>query len=256
MKLKPFELLLLVLIMAFVVIGCSNKNPFFNTEAKTAPKSLPKIERFKRVDCTVAKCVAITYDDGPDKYTMKYLKMLDVPATFFVVGNKVVQKPEIVKKASDQGHQICNHSWNHANLAKLSPKDVDDQITKTDAAITKVIGSKYKQCLRFPYGSVPRAFFKTHPNMLHIAWTNDSLDWRYKEPKTQYQKIFANPVPANGVILFHDVHQGGLTTSPKVITELKKQGFTFVTIDELNLPSGELNMDKEDMINKPKILTK
>jgi peptidoglycan-N-acetylglucosamine deacetylase len=247
MKLKPSELLFLLFLLAVALGGCNIYNPLATKASQPVPTPAPILPRFARVDCKISKCVAITYDDGPDKYTLQYLKILQVPATFFVVGKNVERKPNIVKQASQEGHQICNHSWNHANMAKLSSKAVDEQISKTDAIITKTIGSKYKPCFRFPYASIPRNFFKTHPNLLHLGWTNDSQDWRYKDPKVQYKKIFASPVPANGIVLFHDVHAGALTTTPKVIVELQKQGFSFVTVDELNLNPGQVNMGQNDI---------
>jgi peptidoglycan-N-acetylglucosamine deacetylase len=236
---------LILLLTALYCSSCDAKNTFVE-EQKPVVASTPALilARFPKVDCEVTKCVAITFDDGPDKYTLQYLKVLKVPATFFVVGKNVKAKPNIVKEISEQGHQVCNHSWNHANLAKLSPQAVDDQIQKTDDAITAVIGDKYKPCFRFPYGSVPRNFFKTHPNLLHIAWTSDSQDWRYKDPKIQYNNVM-KLVPANGVLLFHDVHPGALKTAPMVISNLQKKGFTFVTIDELNLEKGQLNMGQK-----------
>jgi peptidoglycan-N-acetylglucosamine deacetylase len=238
---------LFLLLTALNYTGCESKNPFAQ-QVKTVSASTPApiIARYPKVDCEVTKCVAITFDDGPDKYTLQYLKVLKVPATFFVVGKNVKAKPNIVKEISDQGHQVCNHSWNHANLAKLSSQAVDDQIQKTDDAITAVIGDKYKPCFRFPYGSVPRNFFKTHPNLLHIAWTSDSQDWRYKDSKIQYSNVM-KLVPANGVLLFHDVHPGALKTAPRVISDLQKKGFTFVTIDELNLKKGQLNMGQKSV---------
>jgi peptidoglycan-N-acetylglucosamine deacetylase len=246
---------LFLLLTALNCSSCEAKNPFVEEQKPVVVAApAPILVRFDKVDCTLAKCVAITFDDGPDKYTLQYLKILKVPATFFVVGKNVQAKPNIVKQISEEGHQVCNHSWNHANLAKLSPRAVDDQIQKTDEAITTVIGNKYKLCFRFPYGSVPRNFFKTHSNLLHIAWTSDSMDWRYKDPKIQYNNVM-KLVPANGVVLFHDVHPGALKTAPMVISDLQKKGYTFVTIDELNLKKGELNMGQEDMTTA-KALTK
>ena len=230
----------LALLITTLPTACSNAKTI--EAAKVVPTPAPKIVRFQKADCSTQKCVAITFDDGPSKHTLNYLKILDVPVTFFVTGKNAKAKPSVVRQASDEGHQICNHSYDHANFAKISAKAADDQIQKTDAIISSIIGDKYNQCLRLPYVSVPRGFFKSHPDILHISWSNDSEDWRYKDPKVQYKKVFSKPVPRNGIVLFHDVHAGALTTAPKVIAELKRQGFTFVTVDELNLQRGKVNM--------------
>jgi peptidoglycan-N-acetylglucosamine deacetylase len=242
MKSKSGIIALITVLINCGLLSCDGKNPL----AKELPKAIastpaPKIARFPKTDCSVSKCVALTFDDGPNQNAVKYLNMLQVPATFFVVGSRVQSNPRIVKQLSDAGHQVCNHSWNHANMAKLSPKAVDDQIAKTDAVIINTIGSKYKPCFRFPYASIPKVFFKSHPNLLHVGWSSDSLDWKTKDTNKQYQNVMKY-VPENGIILFHDIHAGGLTTTPRIIADLQKKGFTFVTVDELNLPKGKVNM--------------
>src|SRR3954462_6935379 len=62
-----------------------------------------------------ARCIALTFDDGPDPVdTPKLLDLLrekDVKATFFVVGKRADQHPEIVRRAWVEGHLVANHTW-------------------------------------------------------------------------------------------------------------------------------------------------
>jgi peptidoglycan-N-acetylglucosamine deacetylase len=64
-----------------------------------------------------ARCLALTFDDGPDPvYTPKLLDLLrerSVKATFFVVGKRAEQHPEIVRRAWAEGHLIANHTRSH-----------------------------------------------------------------------------------------------------------------------------------------------
>ena len=80
------------------------------------------------VDCSVDKCVALTYDDGPGPHTEKLLKHLKdggAKATFFMVGQMANARPGVVKKVAAQGHQIANHTWAHKNLRQQSQQPED-----------------------------------------------------------------------------------------------------------------------------------
>ena len=69
------------------------------------------------------KLVAITFDDGPSKYTttlIDELKKRDIPATFFVLGSEAERYPEVLKFASDTGNEIGIHSYEHKLFTKLS----------------------------------------------------------------------------------------------------------------------------------------
>ena len=74
---------------------------------------LPIISR----GCTGQRVVALTFDDGPDPATTPHLLRLlaahDVPATFFVVGQRAASYPELIRAILDDGHTIGNHSFRH-----------------------------------------------------------------------------------------------------------------------------------------------
>ena len=90
------------------------------------------------------KVAYLTFDDGPTKTAtpiiLDILKEEKVPATFFVIGSRVEEFPNIVKRAYEEGHFIANHSYSHQN-AKLYQNKVSflNEIQKTDEAIAKAI---------------------------------------------------------------------------------------------------------------------
>ena len=70
-----------------------------------------------------SKRVALTFDDGPDRMTGKYLELLDdlgVPATFFVCGERAVEHPDLIREYLRRGHQVANHGFDHESFPKLS----------------------------------------------------------------------------------------------------------------------------------------
>src|SRR5688572_3619445 len=74
---------------------------------------------------TTTRRVALTFDDGPDDYTSRYLDCLEdlgVPATFFLCGEHADARPELVREYVRRGHQLANHGYNHERFTKLGKK--------------------------------------------------------------------------------------------------------------------------------------
>lgn len=94
------------------------------------------------------KVVALTFDDGPNPATtnqaLDTLSKYGIKATFFVLGKNVSGNEEILKRMKADGHVIGNHSWSHPVLSKLSLDEAKKQITDTEDALTKVLGSSSK----------------------------------------------------------------------------------------------------------------
>lgn len=197
-----------------------------------------------QINCKVDKCVALTFDDGPDPdLTPKYLAILakeNVKATFFVIGRSLNSFPEVTKKTHKLGHKICNHTWNHADLAAMSEESALDQLNKTQKEIVKIIGPNSK-CFRAPYGSLPNVLISAI-TWLHVGWQADSDDYFRTDAASQVtyvlNQVYQNDDP---IILFHDIHKVGLKSVPTIIRKLKAKGYKFVTIDELDLKLHDPN---------------
>ncbi|MFC6162133.1 polysaccharide deacetylase family protein [Kribbella jiaozuonensis] len=183
------------------------------------------------------KYVVLTFDDGPDiEYTPKVLDILakyDAKATFFEVGQNVQKHPELTKRIHAAGHSVENHTWNHADLRKLSATAFRQQVMSTDQAIRAQIGST-PGCLRPPYGGVS-ATVRQRATALGkdlVVWTVDSRDWTKPGTAAIVQRVVKN-VHSGSVILMHD---GGGNRSqtvaalPTILKTLKAQGYGFRTL--------------------------
>lgn len=191
------------------------------------------------------KQVALTFDDGPDsKYTpmvLDILKQYEVKATFFVVGRQVVNHPDVLKRIHDEGHSIGNHSWDHANLTKLSPNQIQKEIKSTDEAIEKVIGS-YSPMVRAPYGAVNASIKRnlTSAGRELVNWTVDTKDWT-GAASADMVELARKRTKNGGIILMHSFggKNGKLDNTiealPLMIEALKQDGYAFVTVPELGV---------------------
>lgn len=177
--------------------------------------------------------VAITFDDGPSKYTDDILDVLsknDANATFFVLGNKVKNYSNTLNKMLTNGNEIGNHSYNHRELQVLNEEELLFQIETTQNIIKEKTG--YTPIyLRPTYGNT-NDFLKKHSNLEIVLWTVDPEDWKYKNSKTIAKRVI-NKVKDGSIVLMHDTKKRSLEALKIIIKDLKEKGFQFVTISEL-----------------------
>jgi len=187
--------------------------------------------------------VALTFDDGPDDlYTIRILEVLKqygVPATFFLVGKRVVKHPQVVERIFREGHGIGNHSWSHAELTEVSAERLRMEVVQTEEAIRQITGER-TTFFRPPYGAVSEELLGQLQQMGYkvINWSVDSVDWRAKD----VDQILINTLPdvkEGAIILFHSAGGEGqnldatVNALPELIYTLKVMGYTFVTLNDL-----------------------
>lgn len=200
-------------------------------------------EDFLRNGARKEKKVALSFDDGPDDvYTVQILDVLkekDVQATFFIIGRRAEIFPEIVKRMVVEGHVVANHTWSHPDILKLSKDKILEELQKTDQII-KDLNCYYPKFFRPPYGSIDREKLElvTKEGYNIISWDVDSLDWKGLDAAEVKTNILENVLPGS-IILQHSAGgvgedlSGTVEALPEVIDVLKKDGYEFLTLDEL-----------------------
>ncbi len=177
------------------------------------------------------KLAALTFDDGPGKFTQGVLDALaakHVPGTFFVLGSSAAGNKAMIEKIKAAGHEVENHSWDHPILTKLTTEQIMRQISRTEEVIG---GSRY---LRPPYGSYDAKVTAAAAALGHklVLWTVDTRDWETPEVGAILANVKAQTKPG-AIILMHD---GGNNRSatvasiPVVIDWLFQQGYSLTTV--------------------------
>ncbi len=196
------------------------------------PKNMV-VERISTAD-SGRKLAALTFDDGPGKYTQAVLDALaakHVPATFFVLGSCAAGNESMIAKIRAAGHEVENHSWSHPVLTKLSPGEIRNEISRTNDVIG---GSRF---LRPPYGSYNTTVTAEAAalGLRLVLWTVDTLDWKYPDVDSILSYVKDQTKPG-AIILMHD---GGNNRSatvaaiPVVVDWLFEQGYSLTTVEEL-----------------------
>jgi chitin deacetylase len=185
--------------------------------------------------------VALTFDDGPGPNTDKVLALLDkynIKATFFMEGQLVAMRHDIVKRVTQKGHEIGGHSWSHPDFYHYKGQDYREKLQKeidmTQNAF-KALGMKPK-LMRMPYGYV-KDWVKEiarQNGLILINW-GFGCDWTNKS-KEEIADAYVKHIGPGMIFLMHDggsKREKTLYTLPILIEELKKKGYKFVTISEM-----------------------
>lgn len=185
-----------------------------------------------QVDCTIAKCVALTYDDGPGKHTEELLDHFadaDAKATLFMLGKNAKSRPEVVIRAAAEGHAIANHTWDHANLRTLSRTKQKAQLDKT-ASLLRELSDQPVTMMRPPY----LAFNDDTVRLGFAVVLQDvnTKDWQTLNTSTTVKKVLDGVRPGS-IVLMHDVHKSTVDAAPAILRELNKRGYHMVTVPEL-----------------------
>ena len=182
--------------------------------------------------------VAITFDDGPSKFTMQLLEQLEAynsRATFFMVGTNVPKYPETVKKMKEIGCELGNHTTNHPRLIQLDVAGIQYEIQSTNQAIQSVVGEA-PTLMRPPYGAVNEVV-QSVVGMPLAMWSVDTRDWEQKD-MTFVKNYVLNAAKDGEIILLHDIHETTVQAVLQVIPELVNRGYQLVTVSEMAAARG------------------
>lgn len=180
--------------------------------------------------------VALTFDDGPQPLTGAYLDALDrlgVAATFFLMGDLSSERPELVREYVRRGHQVASHGWNHTAFPRLSPRELRDQLRRTDAVLgLQPVGRPW---VRPPYGALSaRALAQLVAAGYTVAlWSFDSHDHELEDPATLAARCAPDRVTPGDVLLFHEGQRWTLDALPAIVGALTDAGYECVTMADL-----------------------
>ncbi len=180
------------------------------------------------------KVIALTIDDGPSPvYTPQVLAILDrykVRAAFSMVGQNVSYYPGVAREVAAAGHVIVNHTWDHANLGRLSAVSTRTEIDRAAAEIHAATGT-VPRMFRAPYGTWTTAALNYcgAQGLTPLDWSVDPRDWSRPGVDAIVNTIMTS-TRTGSIILEHD--GGGdrsqtVTALRTVVPRLLEEGYRF-----------------------------
>lgn len=211
--------------------------PFYYPEPDMLEKEVPFEED--------RKYVAITFDDGPQDMLTELLLdgLLDrgVVATFFILGQRINGREDIIRRMHGEGHEIASHTENHKLLSSLRKNGIAYEMDTTTEKLKAITGEDVT-LVRPPYGDRNNLVVDMikERNQSIILWNIDPKDWEVQDANmiaTHIEEI----AKSGDIILLHDIYPTSIEAALTAIDKLTERGFMFVTVSEL---IGELEAGK------------
>ncbi len=177
------------------------------------------------------KVVFLTFDDGPNSIyhpmILDILKANNIQATFFLVGQNAKNDSAIAKRTKSEGHVIGNHSNTHSFLPNLSSKSISGEL-ETANNILKTINDADITLFRPPYGGINLSVkqYAQQLGMKLYLWDVDPRDWSEPETDELVRRVVSNTHPGSDILL-HSNHLATVKALPKIIEQLRGQGYSF-----------------------------
>lgn len=256
--------LAIIIMLALLLVACSNNKKEMNTVAETSNSDTEKKQEEtgkteaneeeingedevkedvkeamieEMVDYSNKKLIALTFDDGPNltitPQVLDILEKYSIPASFFLIGNKVSESTKpVMERMLELGCEINNHSWSHIAMNTLTEDEIKEEIQKTNDIIVEMVG-------------VQPAFFRPP----YISWNNTMYenidlpficgilanDWVATQTAKMRTEAILNSVKEGDIILLHDFEGNTQTVEAldDIITGLLDQDYAFVTVSQL-----------------------
>ena len=192
-----------------------------------------------------SKQIAFTYDDGPnDPHTLRLMDVLarhNVRAMFFLIGQYVRQRPDIVCDLVKAGHVVGNHTFTHPHLLVSSAVETRNQLAECQSAVQEVTGES-PRLFRPPFGGRRPATLRIvrSLDMVPVMWNVTSWDWKTPGVE-QIVQTCVRQIRGGDLILMHDgshIAMGAdrsqtVIATERLIERYKPEGFEFVTVPEM-----------------------
>jgi peptidoglycan-N-acetylglucosamine deacetylase len=178
--------------------------------------------------------VALTFDDGPDHMTEQYLDLLDdlrIPATFFLIGKRAEDEPELVREYLRRGHQVAGHGFDHTRFNRLSRRALLEQCERTNQAVGGQLAGR--PWVRPPHGSLDAtSLINLVASGYTVAmWSYDSRDYSSTDPEELVEHC--KGIAAGDVVLLHEGQQWTLDALPRIVESVHAAGLECVTMHDL-----------------------
>lgn len=181
-----------------------------------------------------APVVAITFDDGPRADTtsrlLDELALREVPATFFLVGERIPGQEELIRRMAAEGHQVGVHSYSHIRITDLSRQDFQFEVDQTRGLLASIL-EEQEFWLRPPYGIVDDSVQRWADSPI-ILWSVDPEDWKDRNTQRIVNQVLSQ-VKDGDIILFHDIYSSSVDAAVQVVDALLERGYCFATVEQL-----------------------
>lgn len=203
-------------------------------EEGTLPTANASIEELKQYDAYYAqdtdeKILYLTFDcgyeNGATPAILDALKKHQAPAAFFVVGNFVRDNPDLIRRMTEEGHTVANHTLSHPDMSKISSvENFQKELSGVESLYKEITGTDMIKYYRPPQGIYSTENLKMAQQLGYqtFFWSLAYVDWQQDDQPTHeeaFDKLLSRVHPG-AVVLLHNTSK----TNGEIMEELLSNG--------------------------------
>ena len=183
--------------------------------------------------------IAFTFDAGgpvePAPLILDSLASHNLHVTFFLTGVWAQQNPDLVRRISNAGHEIGNHTVDHPDLTTLPDNAVCNELVQADQTISAITGHTTRPYFRPPYGARNDHVRQLAANLGYhtIYWTIDTLDWKTDATPDQIISRVMGNLSNGAIILMHAGSSAEAKTLDRLIPMIQQKGYEIVNLTQV-----------------------
>ena len=218
----------------------SNWGLSFQEEGKP-PVANTTVEELKQFDAyymqnTEEKNIYLTFDCGYENGNtapiLDALKKHNAPATFFIVGNFLSTSPDLVRRMTEEGHTVGNHTFHHPDMSKISSIDAfSKELKDLENLYKETTGKEMVKYYRPPQGKYSESNLKMAQDLGYqtFFWSLAYVDWyQDKQPSSEeaFQKLLGRIHPG-AIVLLHSTSSTNAAILDELLSKWEEMGYQF-----------------------------
>lgn len=178
------------------------------------------------------------YENGHTAAILDVLKKHRAPAAFFVVGPYIEQNPELVRRMTEEGHIVGNHSWHHWDMDRIADRATfRKELEDTAAAYEAAVGQEMPKYYRPPRGIYAESNLKMAKELGYrtVFWSLAYVDWKQDEQPSReeaFDKLLTR-VHNGAIVLLHSTSATNAEILDELLTKWEEMGYRFGSLEEL-----------------------
>ena len=224
----------------------SNWGLSFQEEGKP-PVANTTAEELKQFDAyymqnTEEKNIYLTFDCGYENGNtapiLDALKKHNAPATFFIVGNFLSTSPDLVRRMTEEGHTVGNHTFHHPDMSKISSIDAfSKELKDLEDLYKETTGKEMVKYYRPPQGKYSESNLKMAQDLGYqtFFWSLVYVDWyQDKQPSSEeaFQKLLGRIHPG-AIVLLHSTSSTNAAILDELLSKWEEMGYQFQSLEYL-----------------------
>lgn len=180
----------------------------------------------------------VGYENGNTASILDTLKKHNVSATFFVVGTYIESEPELVKRMTEEGHIVGNHTWHHPDMSQIATMDAfKKELVDVEDAYREVTGEEMTKFYRPPQGKYSEANLQMARDLGYktFFWSLAYVDW-YDDNQPSREEAFEKllgRIHPGAIVLLHSTSDTNALILDKLIRKWEEMGYTIQPLTEL-----------------------